>query len=551
MTFKTIDQIFELIKNPKNRDIINRGIEIKKRHELHVSGIGLNEFLQKVDGVENQKALENRKKLANTATVGVMANARKPKNKIFSANGAYRHYDIPNDDLRHKFKTDYLSNVIKNTSLTEWMRTEWNLRVDTDPLGMAFAEITKDGSDIYLTYKSCVDYYDIDYSATNRIEYVIFEPFHGENGDKLYRVVDDDIDYLVKVNGESYNIVEDESFPHPFGIVPAVLFSSRNDKKSKSKDTWISESMDSADDYLFDNSIYRIYKTKVGIPYVWEIARECVTCDGVGTVGENADICPDCKGRGQSVNRDVADKIVKPFNADIESSPYDSSDVAGYITAPPEVQTQMVKELDRYSRLIYSDIWGSNQFIEKEGVKTAYEVSINKSPELDKLKLISKNAELVEKFITDLWGVFYIGESYGGSIVNYGDKYSLKTSGELLYLYNINKEKQSSITILNELLIDYYHTEYEENQIKLDRAIKLMLLEPYVHNSIEEVTKLAPSERDYTVKQHFNEYIHRYETEVSKIDFNTVKEINEKLTEYANGDISTYKPFKFSQQPQL
>ena len=539
MIFQSPDEIYNLIKNPINTDTIARAVQIKTKHELHVSGIGIDSFLQKVDGVENEEALKNRIKLANEATVPIMSNVRKPKDKIFHATGGYEIYTIENEDVRRDFRSNILGNVTTNTSLKEWMRTEWALRVDVDPFGIAYTEITKDGRNAYLTYKSSTDFHDIEFSATNRVEYIIFNSVTTTDGE-VYRVVDDKMDYHVLRKDGNYSILENESFPHPFGIVPAVFMSSRNDKKSKSKDTWISESMPSADDYLFDNTIYRIYKTKVSIPYVYELERACVVCKGDGTVGENNDPCPACDGNGIAKNRDVADKIIIKPQADDSGKWTEPNSVAGYIQADPEAQDQMTKELDRLAKITYVSVWGEKT---SEGVKTAFEVSVNKEPELDKLKMISKNAELVESFITDMFGIFYLAERYGGNVINYGDKYTLKTSLELLVIYNKNKEANASISTLNDLLSDYYKSEHDENPLSLQRALMLMVIEPYIHNSLAELSGLAPDGLDYITKQKFNDYLNRYETEVSKIQFKTIKEVKDKIKEYAEVDLAAYKPF--------
>ena len=97
------------------------------------------------------------------------------------------------------------------------MRDDWLMKLDTDPFACAFIEISKDGTKAYLTYKSPIDYHDIEFTAANKIEYIIFAPkkLKDKKGVLSYRVVDDVMDYIVYVDGDKYTLVDELSFSHP------------------------------------------------------------------------------------------------------------------------------------------------------------------------------------------------------------------------------------------------------------------------------------------------------------------------------------------------
>ncbi len=544
-------QVFELIKHPRNRYLIDRAIEIKHHHELHIAGIGLKTWLKKVDGIDNEAALKTRRQLANAATISVMASALKPFNKIFTASGTTRKYNIKNEDEQIRFRGEILENIAGNKSIESFMKIEWSEKVNIDPLGMFLVEIEPDGEELTTVYKSCETYHDIEYYSIDKIDYVIFNPTIGKDGEKYYRVIDDKYDRIVMVNDDKYSVLENrkvvlndgrkvsyKTYPNHFGYVPGVIISDRNDKRSHGQDTWISESIPSADDYLFDAAIHKVYKTKVGLPIHYETERTCPQCEGNGALS-NGDECPLCQGAGYAINRDISDKIILPFPEDSDSP--ELKHIAGFINPDASSQKMMIEELNRLKREIYAAIWGSSAYVEKGNNATAFEIAVNKEPETDKLMMVSRNADIVETAITNLYGIFFI-DGYNGANVRYGSKYALRSSDGLLKEYQEAQGKGLTSTILNELLLQYYQSEYENNEQAFTRAVKLMNLEPYVHQSVEIVAeKLKPSAELYMIKLNFSQYITRFEEEKGRIALFSLEEIEKELDRYATEDLNNYR----------
>jgi hypothetical protein len=81
------DQIIGFIKKPKNEALIQRACEILKTHQLHVKGIGLQEFLSKIEGYENDTQAKLRQTLAKATTVPLFGKEMDLMSKVFSAQG--------------------------------------------------------------------------------------------------------------------------------------------------------------------------------------------------------------------------------------------------------------------------------------------------------------------------------------------------------------------------------------------------------------------------------------------------------------------------------
>ena len=57
----TLEEIKEQIEsnNPENREMLERANTIRKKHELHVCGIGLDSYLDKIQGIEVKETVAN------------------------------------------------------------------------------------------------------------------------------------------------------------------------------------------------------------------------------------------------------------------------------------------------------------------------------------------------------------------------------------------------------------------------------------------------------------------------------------------------------------
>jgi len=535
MIFENVDQIGEVIENPRNRDALDRGIEIKDKHLLHTTGIGLDNWLDIIQGIENEDAVSLRRALANANTVPDMAQVIRPMDKVFTAKGGAKHYFFSNENNELIFRNNILGNAWNGQSLNDWMQEVWKEKVNIDPFGLAFIEVSNKVADqTNLTYKSVYDIYDIEYLNTTNIEYVIFQPELLEKGIKKYRVVDDAFDYTVMQDGENFTIVEDETYPNYFGIVPAVILSNNTDKVlNKTKTTWVWESMIPADDKLLDATIHKLYKIIQGKPYVWEYERACNAC--VKGYKDNGEKCDICGGSGQAKNRSVTDIFIVPIPQEGEQP---ITPPVGYIQPDIKTWKQQEETLEMLGVRMFTATWSGASFVEKTKTNTtAFEVSVKKDPENNKLSRVSSNAELVEQAITDMLGSFHYPDTYEGSIIRYGKRFSIMDSSDLWEIYKSAVQSEAPPETLNQILTEYYYTLYENNNQELKRALNILSTKPFFHYNPKQVKEFEPLKIDYFKYLYYDQFLVNYE-KTKMIHDSSIEEIQEALNTFAEEKLS-------------
>lgn len=537
MTFDSIEQIKEAIENPINSDMLMRANKIREKHELHVSGLHLDSYIDKIQGIENKNALSLRRALAKSITEGETQKIITVQNKVFTARGGGRFYDFSNDNDKTSF-IEILKNVKNGQSMNTFMRKTWKELVNIDPSGLLMGEYSEDN--LYLTYKSTESLHDILYSSAQKIEYIIFKPFYDEKdkGILYYRIVDDKNDYLVKVQNKQYSIIDELTYPNIFGFVPATFISDRKDKKSNAFTSHIYECMNYADELLLDHTLHRVYKTKIAIPLHWQYERECAVCEGSGQIirelndGSNEiNNCSACEGTGYSnYNRDIADIIVLPMP---ESDDVPLTPPAGYVVPDLETWTKQEETIEKLEKKMYSSVWGESSVITTDRRNiTASELQVRDTAKIYKLDEISENEENVEHFLTDLFGVFYYPSTYQGSIVRNGKNYSLKSASELELEYNEALKSGVNPTKLNEILEEYYYTLYKNNPQKLNASLIKLNAKPFYHWPPEKIQNANVDRVDYYKNIYFDEFIVFYENSIERLGISTLERVQNELDKW-------------------
>ena len=536
MTFNSIEEIKSLIEHPINEEMLIRANDIRKKHELHVSGVGLDNYIDKIQGVENKNAVSLRRALGKVITQPESNKIISVQNKIFSARGGGRFYDFSNERDQQTFINEVLSNVKNNMSLRNYMQKIWKELVNVDPNGLIMAEITTDGLDAVLTYKSSESVHDITYKGAQKIEYIIFKPeINKQDNSKEYRVIDDAFDYIVKVKGDNYTIVEEKTFPNQWGFVPATFISDRLDKQSNGFDSHISEALIYADDMLLDYTIYKVYKTRIGIPATWEYARECGHCEGSGFVlqkgQEDESTCGHCSGSGyDNANRDISEIFVLPLP---ESDDVPLNPPKGYIIPDLQSWSKYEETIQMEARKMYESVWGESSVIEGDRRNiTSSELTVRDTSKETKLNELSDNEENVEKRLTDILGLFYYPNSYQGSIVNNGRHFDIKSASELQREYKEAIESNLPTEQLNEILENLYHTMYKRSPQKLNSSIVKLKTKPFFHWSPDIIQAANVNEVDYFKNLYYDEFSVWYELNVENFGITTIEKVQESLNNW-------------------
>jgi len=579
------DEIKKYILNPKNKYIIDYQVRLKQEHELHLTGIGLDNFIEKVDHIENESYLQVKKKLKNAITVKAFEKVLRPKDKILTAKGGSIIYEFSDSNKdKEKLLKDALKDLsYKGYSLQGYTHQIWlDYGIWIDPMGLTLVEyvmdekITEDGiilektDKLKLNYISIyeringtefINYHDIDYTSFDNIDYLILN--EGEQTKatpkkeikyNVYRVIDEEKDEIWLQEKDDTNVItlkEGSTIYHEFGKVPAVFNSNRVDKKSTGNKTgffttYCAESLIVAKDYLNDYIDYRIYKKKLGIPRYWEFKTICQTCNGEGTIlntsyGEENQpqyvTCNSCNGKNYNSERVLTDITYLDI---LQGESQSNVPPSGAVTLPTDIQEQLRKELDEMEFDLAEVVWGQGSAVDKERRDTtAFEVSVRNEGKIDKLRMIEHNKAEWQTAIINLFGQSMFESSFKGVIITPDTQFIMLTPTESRQVYLESKKASSPNYQLDKLYNDYLLSEYESDPISLEKNKIIVLLTPLPHlNIIEAWDMLTPEEK--IIKKNLEKFIFRYENEENKSilivmeDGKMIKEINDKFIEYAN-----------------
>jgi hypothetical protein len=537
-------QIKDIILNNPNKDLVEAGRRYNKTLRLHLYGEGLAQHLTTIDGFETPAIRELRVKYAKN-NKDVMARLKRPIDKVYSARGGSIYINLSEGLDKQAMDLVSSKSLKGRKSLKEWIKDVWTAHYLDDPFGLSFVELDAEGN-IYPTYKAISGIYDYLPDGVN-LEYVVFEvskldkvKYGMKEDEKVYRVYDDAWDYIVKQEGEDVVILKNLSFPNFFGYVPGMI---NSDITNPEKDGYLSifdDVITLADEYLLTGSIRTTHKFLHGFPKYWEYADDCYTCGTTGFL--EGKTCPDCKGTKKRIMTKVSDAKLLSYpqtNQDAVITP----NVAGYVEPSEIFHNISTSELAALEDAMNFTIWGKSTEkqtpqVGVEGAgdnKTATQILGEVKPEESRLTPISESAEKRHKFILDSIVEVSLRQGYvegGGSSVNYGRRYMLETSDVILAKYNDAKLKGASVSVLDDLLIDYLETEYSGDPVKMAIKLKEMALEPFVHMKVAEVDASANiTAEDKAAKVYYSEW-RRTVNDAMLLSF-TPEMLKEQLYQYA------------------
>jgi hypothetical protein len=520
-----IADIKRIIKDRPNKAIVDEGQKMNKKLAVHIAGIGMDTYLEQINTFENLDQKLIRQKYARS-NVDLFDRLARPIDEVFSARGGSVYYNLPKSQ-EADFRS-HLASVEWGYTLRKWMDHIARIAYLMDPMGLILIEVGN--GDAYPTYKSVAGVYDYQLNGRS-LDYIIFT-----TADKnVFRVIDDSFDRLVKWDGESVRTVSGKTFPNYFGHVPARIVS---DIVKPGMDVFCSPFwtvVELADEFLREGSIKSVYKLLHGFPKYWQYTSDCVDCEGHGV--KNGADCPACRGTGKKLRHDVADNINLPVPQ--KEDPKIAPDVAGYVTPDIKGWEAMTAELQLLEDIMNHTIWGTHQRDEADN-DTATGRFIDVQPVNRRLNKFSEWGEEIERFVTDELGVFYFPGSYKGASVNYGRRYLIESPDTVWEKYLTAREKGAPQSTLDELLRDYYYTKYSNDSLELQKHIRLMKLEPFVHLTITESKLVAVGTLDYKMKLYFTEWLGTLQE--TNLLFGNLEGLRASLKEYAQGKEDMQEP---------
>jgi hypothetical protein len=162
-------------------------------------------------------------------------------------------------------------------------------------------------------------------------------------------------------------------------------------------------------------------------------------------------------------------------------------------------------ELDWKWNLIFFSHWGTTT--ERAANETATGRFIDVQPVNNRLNAYADMAETIHNELLNLFSIFVSPTNKNESKVSYGRRYLIETPDQVWNKYIGAKEKKAPISALDQLLEQYYESEYQRNELFQAYYLKLIKIEPFVHSSVEEVVAMPISDDDKLAKIYFSDWL--------------------------------------------
>ena len=539
----------------------------KDSHKLkmHFFGENKDQYLTKIEGLENATQLKLRKD-HSPSNQHVVENLLRPFDNVWSAKGGLIKLTMKTPELQTRYD-EQIKNVKNGMDTHQYLKDIWSNSLFTDPSGLLFMELSTDGEQAYLTQKSIHDIKNMKLSGIVP-EYVVFEvdevitedveistpeldekrKAKAEKMRKMW-IIDDAFYYRVQVKGNEVTIIESRTVANSFGKVPGIVNSSVVDtsREVKTPVSPIWKQVELLDNYLVNNSVKEIHQFLHGYPIFWMYARRCETCNGkkevwVPPTGDQTEgkwqTCTTCNGTGRSKKKDVSDGIILNPPKDAQSPTIDEP--AGYVEPGISTWQEQRVELDwKWNQLFFSH-WGTT--VERKNNETATGRFIDAQPVNNRLNDYSDLVEVVHKWVLSMFAKFVAENSVDSVVVNYGRRYLIETPDQIWEKYINAKKDNAPETALNLLLIQFYESEFQHNEVMREYYLKLMVLEPYVHKTVEATLELPISELEKSMKLYFQEWVGQ--TMIADIIKEDVDVLRKNLEEFATSKMVEPQPIE-------
>ena len=554
-------EIKDKIKNPVSKSDLDAGIRNQDQHKLHVTGDGYSNKLRQLEGFESKADFDARVQLTEPATIRLSAIILDNLNRWASNQGTVKTIKWKQTDQEKLFK-DVLDQVWRGKSLEDFIQTFYKEAIYQEMEG--FLLITKpqiiddrtvmregveqswDGKPLkpYIIFIAAEDVHDFN-AVGDDLEYLIIDYGKNENGEKLYRVIDNVYDIVVVDTEKGITILtEEDKSKHELGYVPAIQISniSKHLKNDKIKTSPIDHVISDLNRYMKKDSDLIIQMVRHMYPKLISVVTDCKQCNGEGKILNDTSTlvkCPDCNGTGKviPVGRDGVMGIPQYLGEGHTAYP---GSPASYITPDNDSLKTAIDDLKQLGLdILYSATGDKNLIV--EGLETATENLINFKGLEDRIAEIISMVERTEEFIIKTVALYHIDFKLGfeGVSVRYGRRLTIRGEGEIVKEVTAAKTAGMPISHILALQKELIYTKYKNNPVELNRQITLCDLEPLNGYTVEEVIKLVSYTDPLTIrfKINFNDLIKRFEIKNGPIEAykpdqkNRVDAINTKLLE--------------------
>lgn len=193
-----------------------------------------------------------------------------------------------------------------------------------------------------------------------------------------------------------------------------------------------------------------------------------------------------------------------------------------------------VKECERLKNEIVVSIVGSGGNVSEKEAINETQVSANFESKTAVLNALKTNFELAQKFVEDTICRLRYGSSFISSSINLGTEFYVFTVKELYNKYELAKKNGATVAELDAITQQILEVEYKNNPLVLQRMLILKQIEPYPHQTLQEVLNLYKEglleEKTVQLKINFSTFVERFEREnINIIEFASNKPMREKI----------------------
>ena len=531
-----------VLDETKVKEIILNGVdplisEARKRAErinMHITGKNAKDYLEKLDNYENDAQRQLKEKLLKS-NKSLFSFLLRPADQVFSANGGSIQYNLSESSL--ETLKDAVSDVNEGLSVKEFLRKKVFKKYVIDPNGLLMCDIDDDGGVMTNFYQTNELFW---YKRKgNKVDAIIFNPFNNQFDEKdkkeYFRVIDDVTDSIYIKDGEDVWLDTESILTNPFGFVPANVVGDIFDVNEPLFLSFIDDVLDDAQERLRDINTAVVHKLSHGYAKYWQYPEACTTCGGDGEIKyeENevikSKVCYTCDGSGVKSKKDASDLMLIDIPQEGEQKL--TPDVGGYINPSIEIWQQYDKDIKETGDYMYECLWGSYFSRDPEAEKTATETFINSQIKNARRNDLSKNFQRLHKFILDCYGKLLFGNTYESS-VSYGAKYNDESPETILTTIFEASEKNISSSIVGDLQLKYYQSEYANDQMELTKKVKLYKVDPFPSLSAQDVKDLGVTGTELYKKIYYPQWVNQLTD--AKVFFMSEDDLRNDLQEYVD-----------------
>lgn len=530
----SIDQIRELIKNPKNGASLEKAVKHQQRISFHAQAVDratdanpyYKDFLTWVkDGIKLPKDKYDvfvsllRFPLHTTSLISSIFDEF---TTIFSAQDSYRDYQFANPDFRAEFDAYLSDNGVADYisgSLFQAFKERHNSVLIVDLPAVQ----TTDRPQPYFYELPIERVVDIDVrerAGQESIEYIIFKT---DNKDELACFDEANFWLFQKNNDGEY--INTALVPHTIGYCPAAFLSAQPLSTSNriTRKSPLTESATDLDWLLFLKTAKRQFEIYGAFPIMWSYSSDCDFTDEWGNAcasgfvsGRREDgtpynqACPACAQKNLVGPGTVLD-VPAPRNRD----EVDLREPAGIIEPSINSLKQLTEETDKVEWDIFTNVVGGVDGVMNKQAINEIQASAIVESKRKKYIYVSGNFEKVEKFIVDTFARLMYPGYYETSTINYGSQFDLYTTENVQKQMDALKKTGVPEFVLDQMMLLYIQSANRNNYNEQQRQELLKILEPYPTMSIAEVVRHGLKDVDiktFLLKANFAKFVSDFES---------------------------------------